>query len=88
MRIPALTILIAITVLAAAAPAQAQTFGGNYPFCVQYYSRGGSRYTDCAYSSMEQCQAAASGRSAMCLTNPYCTSAQVPRGPRQPRRAC
>ena len=86
MRIPALAILAAVTVWAAAAPAQAQTFGGNYPVCIQYYYWGGSRYIDCAYSSLEQCQAAASGRAAMCLTNPYYASAQVSRG-RQPRRA-
>ena len=89
MRIPALTILTTITVLAAAAPVQAQTFGGKYPICIQYYSWGGSRYIDCAYSSMEQCQATASGLSATCVTNPYYANAQVPRGPayRQPRRA-
>ena len=87
MRIPALAILTTITILVAAAPAQAQTFGGKYPVCIQYYNWGGGRYTDCAYSSWDQCRAATSGRSAMCLTNPYYASAQVPREPRQSRRA-
>ena len=88
MRIPALVILTIFTVLTAA-PAMAQTYGGNGPICLQRYQWGGSRSIYCDYSSMAQCQATASGLSAMCVTNPYYSNAQVPRDPayRPQRRA-
>jgi hypothetical protein len=88
MRILALATLTTVTVLTTA-PAVAQTYGGNYPICLQSYGMGGGYGIDCAYASMEQCQATASGLSATCVTNPYYANAQVPRGPayRQPRRA-
>jgi len=84
MRIPALAILTYFTVLTAA-PAVAQTYSGNYPVCLQLYLRQGARSIDCAYSSIEQCQATASGLSAMCVTNPYYSNAREP-AYRQPRR--
>jgi len=89
MRIPAFAILATIAVLTAA-PARAQTFGGNAPFCLQHWHWGGGGGTIyCGYSSMAQCHANASGLSAMCVTNPYFANAQVPREPayRRPRRA-
>jgi hypothetical protein len=88
MRILALAVLTAVSVLTAA-PVVAQTYGGNSPFCLQSYGMGGGYGIDCSYSSMEQCQATASGLSATCLTNPYHPNAQATRGPgsRQPRRA-
>jgi hypothetical protein len=55
MRILALAILATITGLAAA-PAQAQTFRGDYPVCMQLYLRDGARSIECSYSSMEQRQ--------------------------------
>ena len=87
MRFPALSILAFFTVLSAA-PAMAQTYGGNYPVCLQLYLRDGARNIECRYSSMEQCQATASGLSATCLINPYYSNAREPREPayRQPRR--
>ena len=87
MRVLALSILTMCAVLAAAS-ADAQTFGGNGPICLQRYQWGGSRSIYCDYSSMAQCQATASGLGAMCLTNPYYANAQAPREPayRQPRR--
>ena len=87
MRVLALAILTIFTGLTAA-PAEAQTYGGNGPICLEYYQWGGSRSIDCAYSSMAQCQATASGLSATCLMNPYYSSAREPRDPayRQPRR--
>jgi uncharacterized protein DUF3551 len=87
MRIPALAILATFAVLTAA-PATAQTFGGKYPFCLQLYLRDGARSIECSYSTMEQCQATASGIAATCLMNPYYSSAREPREPdyRQPRR--
>ena len=88
MRIPALAIL-ATTAVLAAAPAQAQTYGGNAPICLQQWYEFGGYSINCDYSSMAQCNATASGLPAMCITNPYFANAQVPREPahRQPRRA-
>jgi hypothetical protein len=80
MRVPALTILTLLTVLSAV-PAKAQTYGGNGPICLERFEWGGSRTIYCDYSSMAQCQATASGLSAMCSTNPYYSNAQAPRGP-------
>jgi hypothetical protein len=84
MRILALAILATIAVLTAA-PARAQTYGGNAPICLHQWYWGGGDTFYCEYSSMPQCQATASGLSAQCVTNPYF----VPREPayRQPRRA-
>ena len=88
MRIPALAILATIAVLTAA-PARAQTYGGNAPICLQQWYEYGSATINCGYSSMAQCNATASGLPAMCITNPYFANAQAPRDPayRQPRRA-
>lgn len=80
MRIPApamLTIAAALT----ATPAAAQRYDPNFPVCLQTYSGGGS--IDCGYTSLAQCNASASGRSAQCITNPFFAS---PRGPAEPRR--
>ena len=84
MRILALAILTAVTVLTTA-PAVAQRYGGNSPFCLQSYGMGGSYGIDCSYSSMEQCQATASGLSATCMMNPYAREPREPGYP-QPRR--
>jgi Protein of unknown function (DUF3551) len=88
MRIPALAIL-ATTAVLTALPAQAQTFGGSAPICLKKYYWGGSETYYCSYTSMAQCNATASGLSAMCVENPYFANAQVSRGPayRQLRRA-
>jgi hypothetical protein len=87
MRISALAIFATFVVLTAA-PATAQTFSGNYPVCLQLYLRDGARSIECSYSSLEQCQATASGLAATCLMNPNFSSAREPREPayRPPRR--
>jgi hypothetical protein len=41
IRIPALAIFATVTALTAPAPAQAQIYGGNSPFCLQSYGMGG-----------------------------------------------
>jgi len=69
MRVLACTILTIGTMLVAA-PARAQTYDPNYPVCQQVYGINGSYY-DCSFTSLAQCAASASGRSAQCLTNPY-----------------
>ena len=83
MRIPALVILTAVTVLTSA-PAPAQTYGGHYPVCLQHYRWGGSDI-ECAYTSLAQCVATASGLGAQCLPNPYFANAQMPREPSRRR---
>jgi hypothetical protein len=72
MRILALAIL-AIGAASAAAPAQAQTYDPRYPVCLHVY--GQTTYYDCIYTSLPQCNQAASGRSAQCELNPYATNA-------------
>ena len=68
MRVLALAIL-AIGAVSAAAPAQAQTYDPNYPVCLHVMGR--SSYYECNYYTLPQCNAAASGRSAQCVINPY-----------------
>lgn len=72
MRIPALAAL-AIGAIAAAAPAQAQTYGSNYPVCLHVYGR--ASYYECRYTSIAQCNQSASGRAAQCEINPYAANA-------------
>ena len=73
MRTLALTIIAAGTIWASA-PACAQTYPPGYPVCLHVY--GPVTYNDCRYTSIEQCQAQASGRSAQCIINPYYAAAQ------------
>jgi hypothetical protein len=84
MRIPTLAIFTVLT----AAPAVAQTNGGNYPFCMELYLRGGSRNIECRFTSLAQCQATASGQAGSCSANPNYSNVRAPREPanRQPRR--
>ena len=72
MRILALAIL-AIGAISAAAPARAQTYGAGYPVCLHVY--GPIAYYECSYTSLPQCNASASGRSAQCVVNPYWANA-------------
>ena len=83
MRIPALAILAIATALTAAGPARAQTYDPDYPVCLRVY--GLASYDECRYTSLAQCAASASGRSAQCLINPYFANAEVPMGPRHRR---
>jgi Tfp pilus assembly protein PilV len=85
MRIPALAILAAVAVLTAG-EAPAQTYGGNFPFCLQHFRWGGSDNIDCAYSTLAQCNATASGLAAICSANPYLARAQAPAAPRYRRQ--
>ena len=68
-------IVLAIASLASTA-AGAQTYAPGYPFCMQVYGGSfSSGYIECAYSTMEQCRASASGRPATCTENPYSAQA-------------
>jgi Protein of unknown function (DUF3551) len=70
MRIPALTMLM-IAMALTAAPARAQTYDPAYPVCLQVYQGFNDYYFECAYTSLPQCNASASGRAAQCIVNPY-----------------
>jgi hypothetical protein len=85
MRILALAIFVIGTV--SIGPAAAQTYDPAYPVCLQVYSRMGSYYYECSYTSLPQCNASASGRSAQCVINPYFAGAGYPVGYRRHRRA-
>ena len=69
MRVRACTFLTIATALAAS-PLRAQTYDPNYPVCIQTYNIGGGSI-DCSFTSLAQCAASASGRSAQCYNNPY-----------------
>jgi hypothetical protein len=84
MRGLALAIL-AIGTVSAAGPAAAQTYAPGYPVCLHVYGR--ATYYECSYTSLAQCNATASGRSAQCVANPYFANAyQEPPGPRHRHR--
>lgn len=70
--------------LAFAAPARAQTYDPAYPVCLQIYQGLVDYYFECAYTSIPQCQASASGRSASCVVNPY-YKGRAGGGPRKKR---
>lgn len=68
----------------APSPAKAEI---DYPYCIKVFVEGGP-YTDCSFSTQAQCQASASGRSALCYRDPFypgapgsASFAGEPRGP-------
>jgi Protein of unknown function (DUF3551) len=67
MRILALAILAIGTT--SIGPAAAQMYDPAYPVCLRVY--GPASYYECRYTSLPQCNASASGRSALCVINPY-----------------
>ena len=73
MRILALAIRVGIVSIG---PAAAQTYDPAYPVCLHLYGR--ANYYECRYTSLPQCNASASGRSAQCDINPYFAGAQGP----------
>jgi hypothetical protein len=75
MRIPALAIFVMATI-AMMSPTRAQTYNPRYPICAKIIQNfGGERY-ECAYDSMEQCQARVSGLGGQCVVNPYYAGAR------------
>ena len=75
MRVMISTLLV-LGAITAAAPARAQTYDPSYPVCLHVY--GLVTYYECAYTSMAQCGATASGRAAQCVPNPYLAYASTP----------
>ena len=84
MRFQVLAILL-IAAVHVAAPARAQTYDPSYPICLQIYDDMVHYTFECAYTSMPQCQASASGRNAQCVVNPYYSKAPVKPVPRKKR---
>ena len=62
---------LAVGAIVLAAPARAQTYDPKYPVCLQVYEGMVNYYFECSYTTMAQCAASASGRSASCVVNPY-----------------
>jgi hypothetical protein len=83
MRNAALAVL-ALGSIPLAAPAQAGTYGGGYPVCLQVY--GPLNYYECDYSSIPQCNMSAAGRAAQCIVNPYFANAAEYRPSRKRHR--
>jgi hypothetical protein len=75
--------VLALALTLAAASAQAQTYGSNYPVCLQTFGRFNA--ISCSYTSMAQCGWSASGRAAQCITNPYYAGTNWGRTRRQSR---
>ncbi|WP_445217984.1 DUF3551 domain-containing protein [Bradyrhizobium sp. Pa8] len=74
--------------LLTAAPSHAQTFDPSFPVCMHVYSGangGGGEWYDCSFTSLPQCRATASGRSASCDVNPYYPVNVAPPRPRYRR---
>jgi hypothetical protein len=82
MRVAALAVL-ATGMISASAPAQAQTYGSDYPVCLHVY--GPITYYECRYTSIPQCNMSASGRAAQCVLNPYVANAYEDRPMRKRR---
>jgi hypothetical protein len=69
MRISALMIF-AIGMVWVGSAARAQTYDPHYPVCMHVVGLGSSYY-DCSFTTLAQCAASASGRSAQCDVNPF-----------------
>ena len=70
-----LAAMIGAGVALLAVPAQAQTYDPHYPVCLDVVVMDGGQHIDCSFSSKQQCEAAASGRPARCIANPYFAAA-------------
>lgn len=63
--------ILALAAAFAASSAWAQMYDPDYPVCLHVFGSLDGERLDCVFTSIPQCQATASGRSAMCLINPY-----------------
>jgi hypothetical protein len=75
---------MSVVAILVAAPVRAQTYDPSYPVCLHVFGELEGERMDCIFTSLAQCAASASGRSATCLINPYFAHAQLP--PRTGRR--
>jgi Protein of unknown function (DUF3551) len=85
MRVSIWAILMVAAALTAA-PARAQTYDPKYPVCLEVVDGEGG-YTECTYSSLQQCAQSAVGRPAQCMVNPFFAGGAQPASPPgRPRR--
>ena len=77
--------VLAMAAISTTPSAQAQTYDPKYPVCLQIFVRWNDSYFECAYTSLEQCRWSASGRSAMCVENPYFVGKKASPGRRERR---
>jgi hypothetical protein len=63
--------ILALAMAAIATSVQAQMYDPSYPVCMHVYGELEGERMDCIFTSLAQCAATASGRSATCLINPY-----------------
>ena len=66
--------LLALSAISAVATIPAQA-GYDYPVCLRVY--GPATYNECAYTTLAQCQATASGRAAECYPNSFYANAAI-----------
>ncbi|MGY4472907.1 DUF3551 domain-containing protein [Bradyrhizobium sp. USDA 3364] len=75
--------IIAAIGVCLAGSAGAQMYDPKYPVCMEVYEgRLTPEYVDCSFTSLPQCQATASGRSATCSANPFYKGPRTP--PKEP----
>jgi len=77
---------VAIGMLLASAPAQAQIYDPSYPVCMHVYGEEMGDRMDCIFTSLAQCAASAFGLPATCLVNPYYAPARKQAPTRSYRR--
>ena len=82
MRTLFLALATSVTILATGVTPLAAS---EYRYCLHGDDYAGGA-GDCGFSSYQQCQASASGRTAYCATNPYLASAAILTTPHKPRR--
>ncbi|WP_354224286.1 DUF3551 domain-containing protein [Bradyrhizobium sp. F1.4.3] len=67
----------ALALVLMSVPARAQIYDPRSPVCLHVFGELEGERMDCIFSSFAQCQAAASGRPATCLMNPYFAQASA-----------
>lgn len=70
---------LAAGLIAAAAPAGAQTYNPRFPVCIQTYDSDGG-IIECNFDTIAQCKASAAGRAAECMPNPFFSGSSRPPG--------
>jgi hypothetical protein len=68
-----------VLALGATSAVRAQRYDPRYPVCIHVFGELEGERMDCVFTSIPQCQLAASGRPAMCLINPYFVPPTRPR---------
>jgi hypothetical protein len=83
MRLPILSLVVAVSALAGASQTASAQSASSYPWCAKYY--GKLEGTSCYYRSYQQCMATVSGVGGYCYESPY-YHAEPGAGARRARR--